>query len=151
MRHIWTVVCKHAVIDKDTNLISLLDVLEEITIFDKPKPGGLVNFPIEFMSLWIRDDLSKPCKGIYRMRYIKPSGENISIGPEIGVDLSEFERSRNKLSFQGVRVDQGGEINFIIEVKTEDLNWLEIAKIPIKFNFIEREKQPQVNSDIPEN
>ena len=37
-RHVWTVACMHAVIDQESNLVSLLDVIEQINIPGKPAP-----------------------------------------------------------------------------------------------------------------
>jgi hypothetical protein len=99
---------------------------------------------MEFMTFWIRDNLSEPCKGTYRMLYTKPSGEQFGMSPEIEVDLSNHERSRNKLIFRGMNVDQGGEYTFVIEVR-EDQNWREVTRVPLKINFIVREEQQSSN------
>ena len=63
MKVIWAVLCQSAVIDKDTNNVSLLNVIEEVKVPAKP-PAELTATDLnlispatfELVTLWTRSD-----------------------------------------------------------------------------------------------
>jgi len=61
IKHIWSVLCRESLINKDDNVISLNGVLEQLTVGLKPDRDGKlpekVNIPInyEIVSFWIKE------------------------------------------------------------------------------------------------
>ena len=75
--HVWTILCSRAVIDRDTNNMSLLEVIEQLTLGDASPPvegEGLAPIQLELVTLWTRrrDDESE--SGRARIRFYRPSG-----------------------------------------------------------------------------
>ena len=77
--HVWSILCTKAVIDKDTNLLTLVDTIEEFTIEAagvlKTTPEGVEVIPsaevpaeqlptipvtFEIVSLWVRRNPDEP-------------------------------------------------------------------------------------------
>ena len=62
--HVWTVLCSHAVIDRDSNSVSLLDVIEQLNIGDEPSPEGRIISSLDLMTLWAREDIDRPTQDV---------------------------------------------------------------------------------------
>jgi len=148
MKHIWSALCTHAIVDSFTNQVSLIDILEEITIFDEPKPKGVVPLNIDLMTFWVRDNLKIPEKGYYRVRFLDPSGSFLKSFDELEVNLTNHERSRNKISFQGFSAEEEGVYEFFIDKQDGDV-WQEVSQIPVKIIF-SPEKSLKKTEDVAE-
>ena len=134
IEHIWTVICSRAIIDKDSNNVSLQNVLEEFKIFSHPQPDGLLPINYDLITLWIRADEDNPCEANSRFSLISPSGINL-FQMEQPVDLTKNERTRNKLRFAGFPATEEGKHYFIVELQTEDGTWNEKKRIPLRLRF----------------
>jgi hypothetical protein len=58
--HVWTILCSRAVIDRDTNNMSLLEVIEQLTLGDASPPvegEGLAPIQLELVTLWTRREM----------------------------------------------------------------------------------------------
>ena len=147
IKHVWTVVCSNTVIDINTNNISFYNVIEQLNIAESPKPKGVLPIHLELVTLWIRDDTNAPVKGESRVSFVNPSGEkHFAATPP--VDLSEKERVRNLLRFDGIPVETSGRYYFLVEVRSND-KWIEAASVPLTVNFSSSrsEEQKEPNED----
>ncbi len=129
-KHQWSVLCRKSIVDKDDNVISLLDVLEEIRIIgalpqdmhDKNlelAKSGQGNSPlaIQLVSFWIREDKKKSEVSSGRVLIIDPKGKEIT-KQEFKIDLSKATRTRHKMIFPGVPFNGNfGIYNFITQQK----------------------------------
>ena len=72
--HVWTVLCSQAIIDGESNTMSIQNVLEQITIHDEA--GEPVSVPVRYdvVSLWVRTDPETPAQGQMRIKFRAPSG-----------------------------------------------------------------------------
>ena len=134
IRHVWSVLCSRSVIDKDTNNVSIHDVIEQIGIQGEPKPDGFLAMPFEIISLWTRDASNAPIEGSERISVITPSG-NESIAAEVQLDLTKVERHRHRVKFGGLPIVEEGNYYFLVELKYGDTEWNEVAKLPLKVLF----------------
>ena len=133
--HIWSVLCFNSITDKDTNLISLINVLEQLNIQGEPKLDGKLGLGIEIVSLWSRSINDVPCERSSQLSVYSPSGDLI-YQKEHRVDLTEFERMRVRGYIQGLNIPEAGRYNFIVEIQDEnEEGWLEVAKIPMTVVF----------------
>lgn len=77
-KHRWSTLCYRGSIDKYTNLISLLDVTDELTISELPESlpedaGLMVN--LQLVSLWRREHDEPPQKIWATFQVVAPNGE----------------------------------------------------------------------------
>ena len=135
IEHVWSVVCSKAVIDRDTNNVSLQTVLEQLKIKGEPKQEGLVPMKFDVMSLWSRSDDNKPCEGRFRLAYVSPSGK-VLINSEGEINLLNTERFRSTVHSDGIPLGEGGRYKFKIEVQQEgEMEWSQVASIPLTVKF----------------
>jgi hypothetical protein len=141
--HVWTVVCSRAVIDKNSNNVSLQNIIEQITIPGEPQPEQVVDIAFEVVSLWSRSDFDVPSHGQARLTFLSPSGRRT--GPvEFELDLSKYERLRTRRRLQGLPVAEPGRHNWLVELRNEgEDEWQEVASIPIKVMFVPVESEEQ--------
>lgn len=134
--HVWTVVCSRAVIDRDSNNVSIQNVLEQLTIKGKPESGVVVPIPLEAVTLWVRTDPDMPSRGRTRLTFLSPSGEALG-EVESEIDLTEFERHRHRVHFQQLPVEESGRHVFRVELQHEgEDEWHQVAAIPLSIHFM---------------
>ena len=133
--HIWSVVCSHAVVDQRSHTVSLLDVVEEITVPDRPKTDGVLACRLDIISLWARSNFDVADRGQTRVIFSSPSGKRreISISK---VDLSEHQRARTIVQLQSLPVSEPGRHIFIVECQGEgETEWQQVAAVPVDVSF----------------
>lgn len=147
--HVWSILCSRAVIDNETNNISIQNVLERLAIAGEPKEDAAV--PISFMvaSLWTRGSYQVPEHGKARVTCMSPSGETL-LSAQLEIDLSKHTLHRTRFGFSGLPVPEGGIYVFRVAVKGDDEDsWRGVAEVPLEVVF-EPSEQPiprQVASD----
>lgn len=136
MRHLWTIVCLTAVLDKYTNRISLLEVIDEITISE----GEEVALPLhlEVASQWERSRFDTPEDGFCRVQVFTPAGE-LSGGGELPVDLSAAPRSRTILRFEAFPLAGLGKYCFRVSQRhSGQKEWKAVGEVPL---YVKREEE----------
>ena len=137
IEHVWTVLCRSSVVDNETKRMSLLDVVEEIHISERPQPKGVVRGPFQIVSLWARRNFSKPGKGNARVSLIGPTDAQIS-QTQYGVDLSspDSHRYRYRLYLDAFPARETGRYTFRVELRQEESNtWELVAAVPVELDF----------------
>jgi hypothetical protein len=138
--HVWTVVCSRSVIDRDTNNISIQNVLEQITVSAPPRPGATIPIEVEVVSLWTKTDPAVPHRGKARITLLSPSGQALRTA-ELEIDLSVYERYRTRNRLQGLPVAESGRHVFRVEVREAGAEvWRLVAAIPLQINHRTRER-----------
>lgn len=130
IEHIWTVFCSNSVIDKDSNNVSIQDILEQITVPFKPEKDAALAIKCHLITMWGRTDFDKPINGFSRITYVSPSGKELLelLGR---IELDKKVRTRNKVIFSAIPIVETGKHYFVIEYKeTENEDWKTAAKIP---------------------
>jgi hypothetical protein len=136
-RHVWTVACMHAVIDQESNLVSLLDVIEQINIPGKPAPDKAVGLTLDLTTLWVRENPETPEKGRARITLVSPSGAELK-SIIMDVDLSAHERLRSRGRFVGIPAPEDGRYTFRVDSAPENSEeWIQVALIPLQIAFVE--------------
>jgi len=84
VRNIWAMLSRSSAIDSETKVLSIFDVLEEITITSDVKvegketgKGNLLKFPFEINAMWERDDVSSDTSWNVRISIADPNGSEI--------------------------------------------------------------------------
>lgn len=133
--HVWTVVCSQAIVDRDSNNVSLQNVIEQITIADVPKPDGIIPLGLQVMTLWARSDFDVPSRGQARLTLLLPSGKSAKEFESI-LDLSEARRLRTGLRVEGFPASESGRYSFRVEFRNEGEElWHLGATVPIEVVF----------------
>ena len=135
INHIWSVLCESSILDQDTKLISMINVLEEVTILDEPVPDKVLQIVVSLVTLWIRSDINVPSQGLGRYNFVSPSGEVLQSLEQI-IDLTKYERLRSRGQFAGLKLPESGQYFFNIEFRENEKDeWNSVAAIPLKVNF----------------
>ena len=98
---IWSVLCSRHILDKESNSVSLLDVLEEATIAtpaplpepSKANPATLVGFQGTLLSLWERSNPDSPETDHCRLILVGPNKQKL-VQPEAEIGLVTHRRNR---------------------------------------------------------
>ncbi len=146
VKHVWSVLCERSIIDKDSNNISLLNVLEQLTVVpppskkesDEEKRYGVMPIKYEIVSLWARERTSDPALGRERIMMIDPIGKRTKLS-EIDVDLRSFERLRTRQRFAALPIGVDGKHVFSVQLKDErSQDWATVANIPLQIIIKQR-------------
>ena len=131
MRHVWSVLCQDAVIDRDSNAVSIFKCMEGVAAkFAGSELPTAMPFECKLVTLWSRSDVSVPEKVPSRIRYVAPDGTSLQEIPH-EVDLTEHARSRNFLFLQTLPYRSDGVYEFVIETRDDD-EWQVVAKVPFQ-------------------
>ncbi len=132
IRHVWTVLCGKSSIDRETNNISLFEVVEQLQVGGWAGEPADVPIPLELVTLWSRVQPDKPSRGEARIILETPGGHR-GISQSHAVDLRKYHRVRNRARIPTIRIEGSGVYSFVVELRQQDKEeWLEVAKIPVE-------------------
>jgi len=143
LKVIWAVLCQTSVIDKETNNLSLFNVIEEITIPAEPPTGPVEGQPVlqgiaavvDIVTLWARSNPDVPERGYGRLQFSSPSDQGVMIPRVLGeyeVDLSRYLRLRHRTRMAGFPITGQGMYRFVIDSKSEDGDWETMFEVPLR-------------------
>ena len=136
--HVWTVLCRKASIDRESNVVSLLEVIEsiQITAPTASNPPLAVPIQLEIVTLWARSDPGRPERASARFSLHFPDGTQVE-GSRSEVNLMDWQRLRTVIQMQGFPVKGPGIHHIVIQSRQDDGSaWTEVAKIPIEIAII---------------
>jgi len=125
---LWTMCCAEPIVDQRNNILSLIHIVEEVTV---RAPGAVAGDLIHVVTLWQKQSLEsgEPEDFRYRIRFLSPSGETLSASPEMNASIPQ-ERLRAMVAIQGLPLRQSGNHHWVIEVE-EDGKWPEKGRLPL--------------------
>ncbi len=138
-KHVWTILSNKTMIDRTSNAISLIDVIEQINLsgsgLNEYKKGREVVIPFNYSlaTLWIRSDPKKPEKVNSRTTLFTPDNK-ISYSQEIEIDLTNHQRRRSIIDFRSLPLSGPGTYKYKIEQKAGK-NWKTVATFPFDVFF----------------
>jgi hypothetical protein len=121
---IWALCCQRAIVDRDTNGLSLIDHLEGLTLPvlpSKREDGALPLVPIRFAvaTYWVRSDEAVAESFDLRVRLLDPAGASHAEG-KATVDLQSTVASRNIVGFPGLPISAAGTYTIELSRKSGD-------------------------------
>lgn len=128
---IWAVLCAHTIIDKESNNISLIHVIEQLTVTRNALPSVSGAFGFDLVTLWSRSDLERPAKGAASISLKLPSGTETEM-MNIDVDLTDYKRSRVRVGIQGFPIEESGKYIFQIKQIEGDNKPKLVGEIPLE-------------------
>ena len=139
--HVWSVLCYKGCLDKFTNQVSLLDVLDRITI--EPVEGMEIEaaFPLQadLVSLWYRSDWQKEESTKTRVRLRFPDGTWAPKDYVLEIDLTENPRNRTFVKMAVLPYEGKGVYRFVVEVLGPDGEWRHCASVPLEMKLKQSE------------
>ena len=138
LRAVWAILCENTIIDQRSNNVSLIEVIDELTI-PAPAPEPMTEtkgeprkfFDADLVVLWARSKLDLPEKAQMRSKIVAPNGGEARSG-ESEVDLTENIRLRSIGRIAGLPpFTQAGEYRIKIEAKESDSEWQEVFELPL--------------------
>lgn len=145
MRVIWAVLCERSITDKDTNNLSLINIVEEMTVTPQPPQTvseqgveestetaiAIGNF--ELVVLWVRSDVDVPERGYGRIRIISPDTTEAASHEGNEVDLTQYLRLRSRTRFANFPMRGPGVYLIKIDGRaTTSSEWTEKFELPLR-------------------
>lgn len=142
IKHIWTVLCQKTIIDKDSNNISVIDVMEELKINYSFKENNSnnneinrINIPIkyEIVSLWMRDKYDLEENIDLKIVLNDPNGKELKTFDQKVVMKENLLRYRTIVKFEGIGLNVPGVYLFEIKIKENGKeNYRSVANVPLE-------------------
>ena len=143
MKVIWAIFSENAIVDRRSNNLSLIEVIEELTVPAPPpleaaQPREQPQIPFDFFLsiLFERTDLGTGEAGRYRVTMVGPNG--IKSEPrEHEIDLMDFSRSRSigRMGVSPLPLTVEGQYSFKIDVMSAEADWQEGFELPLTINI----------------
>lgn len=140
----WGVVCQQAIIDKQTNLVSYINIIEQLTPRDYPTEAP--RFTIA--TLWDRDEEGESFT--VRIRAEDESGNILQEEKGEEVEFDEFERFRINKFMGGFEKKEPGCVRFQVDVLNEGEEWETVGSLPVMFMAPEEPPEAESPSDQEE-
>ncbi len=113
-RYLWSVPCLQVLTDRETNAVSLLNVVEGFQV--RKLPGELP--PVMVATLWRRE---RPGEKMYvQARLISPTEEELYAKKTDELNFGDFLHYRVNIQIAGVHVSQEGEYTIVLEYIAAD-------------------------------
>jgi hypothetical protein len=145
-RHVRSVVCQKGVLDKYTNNVSLLEIIEDIKITpESPLPSGRVNIraSLHLVTLWCRTDRDAPETFEARSVVILPDGSEVA-GVPMEAGLQQHRRLRTFMRMEVMPFDGPGVYCFAVEYRSSPKEqWTRVATIPVEIQVAPRADGPK--------
>lgn len=134
--HIWTVVCESSILDARSNNVSLIQVVEQLSVRGAT---NVVPVKVVVASLWVKTVATGESETIRcRVTWCGPDGG--AMGDAQVVSEATIAREQLRLrtfsEFQGIPVRDAGRYRFVVEsAEAEDGDWVARASIPVDVVF----------------
>ena len=136
------VLCRRVLTDQETNSVTLVDCVEELT--PKRLPASLPS--VVLATLWFRDDPAEPVDtAVARVRVVAPEGTVIVAQELPPLDFMPGQRRlRFNVDLRGVQVDAPGRHAVFVDVRDADHeSWSEAAAA----EFVVAEPQAEAEAE----
>ena len=121
----WTIACHHAVVDTYTNNVSLLQIIDQITVKRLLERGEAIALPFELMTIWERGKEGESEAAVIRFVLESPDGNELG-STEVPVDLTQHQRSRARLMVAGLPFHGYGRYRLRVDLR-EDGDWVAVG------------------------
>lgn len=139
MRVVWAILCESTVQDKDTNNISIFNVIDELRFAGPPPeletedPAGPY-IPIQLVVHISRSDFDIGERGLARVKVVTPTGF-ATTSQEFEIDLSANLRHQLRLTLSEFPPLFAGCYKFLIDCKSDGGEWEEPFELLLLVKF----------------
>jgi hypothetical protein len=147
VRCLWGHLCTLSSIDKETNNVSLFNVIEQFNFsndvfqeYAKTKKPVIIGLNHEIVLVWMRtldiDGINEELNFDFMLKLVDPTGEVIQQIYSTGNFPKEAKRNRFRINTNGIAVTMPGNYRYVIEVKKEGGDQFEaINEIPLEIKM----------------
>lgn len=134
MKHIWSVLCAHAIVEQETNTVSLMNVIEQITVqFNEPAvptpgPTHMLPIPLQLVTLWQRDP-GKTAGARFKVFLRTPRDPQPQGHAEGTIDAGSNPRARITTKVPGIPWLGEGIYAFVVQL-FKKREWTTVAEVP---------------------
>ena len=146
-KHQWTIVCQQAIVDRFTNNLTIVGVVEQVNIeLQKLKEATEVRkqpvVPTSFslVSMWHRSDTAKEERSSGRLSIKNPKGKTLFATQQQEIDLTGDKlRARNIFNFRGFPLEESGSYRVYVQTLLAPGKWKTVAtiEIPVRISVLE--------------
>ena len=133
---IWAVLCKHAIEDKRTNNVSLIEAVTQLKITvppNHPQPLGIA-IDLVLATLWRNkhEDAGETSSFDLRMQVVSPSGD-VSLSAEKTAQVNPNATHKWFVQLKGIKVSGEGDYYFNVATKSDiSERWETVASVPLR-------------------
>ncbi|MDE2844440.1 MAG: hypothetical protein OXN21_13825 [Chloroflexota bacterium] len=141
MKVLWAIICEGTSIDKETNNISLFNVLELVQVPEPPtencKPGRppVAPFSYRIVVSFCRSEPDRAERGAGRIRLVFPTEQVDGLFEEFDIDLENADRNTFVCHIPFIPISGEGTYTYIVESYTELSEWQPLFEIPLEVSF----------------
>lgn len=124
IRHLLSVPCKGTSVDYETNLLTIFEMLEELTVDAVIKNDSeIINLPIQFqvLTIWERDPSEVDTITDAQIEIVDPNKKKLGTFNYQVVFPSNKKRFRNRININGMSLTVSGIYTFKISKREKDL------------------------------
>ena len=138
MKVIWAMLCENFAQDKNTNMVSVFNIIDEIRVFGAPpvsepwETAQMVSYQFKLLALFARSFVDVQEHGRTRVRVADPDGIIVEISEGVEVNLLDFDTYRVWFNYPGLPVSSAGTYRFLLDCKADDGDWEEQFEVPIQ-------------------
>jgi len=142
MKNIWSLICSKAIIDSNSNSLSLFDCIEEVVVgfpnmeeMNKP----IKNIPLIFsiVSLWVNDDTIERQEFNQIIEFFDSENKKIKEFSNIPIFEKDKKRLRTITQINGIGLTKEGKYMIIVKYKKiNDKNYITASEIPLDIKFV---------------
>lgn len=147
--HIWSVLCEKMLTEPETNVVSLISIVETITIEQKledveqeMKDAIGLGYPMLLISWWVRSDKDKGEAFELRARWKSPRGKEIPVGEAQRFSLEGIVGARIKFKLPGIPWDGAGVYWLHVDERDEGKRWSAAARIRVQLDVQDPKTSP---------
>lgn len=132
MRFVAIYVAQRIIIAGDNNLVSLIELIEEVRIPPDISPDTqAVALGMSVLTLFEREDYEQPAVGVGRLRLLSPQNDAL-FAQEFPVELEDnITRRRTKFQLPMWPFSGFGTYRFVVDKKDQD-EWVEVGSYPFR-------------------
>jgi len=142
--HVWTILCSNNTVDRQSNNISLFNVIEQLKVNvpnSESKKNTKINtiFPSQLVTLWKRSNLKdrSEIKAGVQVSFIGPDGVELQ---NLKYDIKfpqENRRMRFIVDMKNILLSKTGEYYFVISIKgAGDSGYEEVFRLPLEVHIV---------------
>lgn len=140
MKHIWTILCQKSSIDFESNLLSLFNNAEELSLtIDKSKaPSDNLVVPIELqlVSYWTAEDANKENILDLRGELLDPENKTLTTFENKFEIKKGITRFRNRTNILSLPITKSGRYIFkMMQRKSGKSTFETVAELPLDVNI----------------
>lgn len=139
MKHIWTILCKRAILDRPTGNISLIDIIEELTVKDPQQSSEderekIINTNFSLVSYW-RKNSSDQEEINLKIIEEAPNGKTLKSAEKRLSIPKDKDKLRIHFTFEELKVIDSGKYLIKVKRRTNQENYEMISEVPIDINI----------------